>query len=211
MGCHFLFQGDLLDQRLNLHLLHWQVDSLSLSHLGRQFAQAAVTNNHKLGGLMKMYCLDILKVRAQKQDVRKAGSSRELCGKPLSQLTEGCLHIHMAFVIHLSPHFLIFQGHSSNRSKAYCNKLIITWLYLLRLYHQVNLPHEQRMCGAGAAKRRYPMSKVRSSDREEIPQVQGKRNPSRTVGTERGHQRAERLKPQSQKTSQSDHMDHSIV
>ena len=126
MGCHFLFQGDLLDQRLNLHLLHWQVDSLSLSHLGRQFAQAAVTNNHKLGGLMKMYCLDILKVRAQKQDVRKAGSSRELCGKPLSQLTEGCLHIHTAFVIHLSPHFLIFQGHSSNRSKAYCNKLIIT-------------------------------------------------------------------------------------
>ena len=35
MGCHCLFQGDLLDQRSNLHLLHWQVDSLSLSHLGR--------------------------------------------------------------------------------------------------------------------------------------------------------------------------------
>ena len=31
------------------------------------------------------------------------------------------------------------------------------------------------------------------------------------VGPERGHQRAERLKPQSQTTSQSDHMDHSLV
>ena len=32
-----------------------------------------------------------------------------------------------------------------------------------------------------------------------------KRNPSKTVGTARGHQRADRLKPQSQTTSQSDH------
>ena len=30
------------------------------------------------------------------------------------------------------------------------------------------------------------------------------------VGAERGHQRADRLKPQSQSTSQSDHMDHSL-
>ena len=38
-----------------------------------------------------------------------------------------------------------------------------------------------------------------------------KRNPGKTVGAERGHQRAYRLKPQSQKSSQSDHMDHSVV
>ena len=48
------------------------------------------------------------------------------------------------------------------------------------------------------------------SSYEEIPHVQGKRNPSKTVGSERGHQRADRLKPQSQKTSQSDYMDHSL-
>ena len=79
--------------------------------------------------------------------------------------------------------------------------------------------------------RRYPTSKVRSSSCEEIPQVQGKRaldssprscheaiphlqgkgNWSKTVGTKRGHQRADRLKPQSQTTSQSDHTDHSLV
>ena len=63
------------------------------------------------------------------------------------------------------------------------------------------LPHvqgkEQRLCFAGAAVKRYPTSKVR--------------NPSKMVGTERRHQRADRLKPQSQTTSQSDHMDHSLV
>ena len=34
MGCHFLLQGIFLTQRLNLRLLHWQADSLPLSHLG---------------------------------------------------------------------------------------------------------------------------------------------------------------------------------
>ena len=41
--------------------------------------------------------------------------------------------------------------------------------------------------------------------REEIPHAQGKRNPSRMVGVARGHQRADTLKPYSQKTSQSNH------
>ena len=38
---------------------------------------------------------------------------------------------------------------------------------------------------------------------EEIADIQGKKNPSKMVGTERGHQRADRLKPQAQTTSQS--------
>ena len=33
-GCHFLHQAIFLTQGLNLHLLHWQADSLSLSHQG---------------------------------------------------------------------------------------------------------------------------------------------------------------------------------
>ena len=40
---------------------------------------------------------------------------------------------------------------------------------------------------------------------EEITHAQGKRNPSKTVGVARGHQRADTLKPYSQKTSQSNH------
>ena len=52
-----------------------------------------------------------------------------------------------------------------------------------------------------AAVKRYPSSKVRSSGslcwsgREDISHVQGKRNPSKTVGVARGHQRADTLKP----------------
>ena len=51
----------------------------------------------------------------------------------------------------------------------------------------------------------FPTFKVRRGDGEEIPLVQGKRNPSKTVGIARGHQRADTLKPYSQKTSQSNH------
>ena len=43
------------------------------------------------------------------------------------------------------------------------------------------------------------------SSREEIPHAQGKRNPSKMLGVARGHQRADTLKPYSQKTSQSNH------
>ena len=40
---------------------------------------------------------------------------------------------------------------------------------------------------------------------EEIPHAQAKRNPSKMVGVARRHQRANTLKPYSQKTSQSNH------
>ena len=46
------------------------------------------------------------------------------------------------------------------------------------------------------------MALMHCRSREERPHVQGKRNPSKTVGTERGDQRADRLKLQSQTTSQ---------
>ena len=43
------------------------------------------------------------------------------------------------------------------------------------------------------------------SRHEEIPHAQGKKNPSKMVGVPRRHQRADTLKPYSQKTSQSNH------
>ena len=49
------------------------------------------------------------------------------------------------------------------------------------------------------------MAELCWSSREEIPQSQGKRNPSKMVGVARGHQRADTLKPYSQETSQSNH------
>ena len=45
------------------------------------------------------------------------------------------------------------------------------------------------------AERSYSTFKVRRGGGEEIPLVQGKRNPSKMVGVARGHQRADTLKP----------------
>ena len=42
---------------------------------------------------------------------------------------------------------------------------------------------------------RYPTPKIRRRGCDEIPHAQGKRNPSKMVGVERGHQRADTLKP----------------
>ena len=70
-------------------------------------------------------------------------------------------------------------------------------------------PRSGGCVGAGGLRRATPRSrsggatssKVRSSgfalleQCEEIPHVQGKRNPNKTVGVARGHQRADGLKP----------------
>ena len=56
----------------------------------------------------------------------------------------------------------------------------------------------------------WPGSAGAASGQEEILHVQGQRNLSKAVDTERGHQRADRLKPQSQKTNQSNHMDNKL-
>ena len=48
VGCHFLLQGIFLTQGLDthlLHLLHWQGDSLPLSHLRSQFQFSSVTQS----------------------------------------------------------------------------------------------------------------------------------------------------------------------
>ena len=52
----------------------------------------------------------------------------------------------------------------------------------------------------GVAVRRYLLSRIRAaaalcwSSREEISHIQGKRNPIKTVGVVRGHQRADTVK-----------------
>ena len=44
VGCHFLLQGIFLTHGLNSCLLHWQVDSLPLSHLGNPESFLIVLN-----------------------------------------------------------------------------------------------------------------------------------------------------------------------
>ena len=50
VGCHFILQGILQIQGWNLHLLHWQVDSLPLCYLG-SFYQASADVIFRMGKL----------------------------------------------------------------------------------------------------------------------------------------------------------------
>ena len=52
---HFLLQRIILTQGLNLHLLHWQVDSSSLSHQGRP--------HHRISNVKKELRLSLLEDR----------------------------------------------------------------------------------------------------------------------------------------------------
>ena len=54
---------------------------------------------------------------------------------------------------------------------------------------------EWRLHGQRRAERSYSTFQVRRGGHEEIPLVQGWRNPSKMVGVARGHQRADTLKP----------------
>ena len=48
MGCYFLLQRIFLTQELNpglLRLLHWQVNSLPLCHLGNPISYSSLSNN----------------------------------------------------------------------------------------------------------------------------------------------------------------------
>ena len=70
----------------------------------------------------------------------------------------------------------------------------LTWLIMIHIQGQERWPWEDTprpRWGAAAA--------LCWRSHEEIPHVQGKRNPSKTVGAERGYQRPDRLKPQSRK------------
>ena len=54
---------------------------------------------------------------------------------------------------------------------------------------------EWRLIRRRRAERSYSTFKVRRGGCEERPHVQGKRNPSKTVGVARRHQRTDTLKP----------------
>ena len=61
VGCHFLLQGIFPTQGLNpclLHLLHWQADSLPLSHLERPFLNLTLNKLMPQANLQVDYSLD---------------------------------------------------------------------------------------------------------------------------------------------------------
>ena len=118
------------------------------------------------------------------------------------------LFLHWSPVAYWAPTAL---GSLSFSVLSFC--LFILFMGFSRQENWSGLPFPSPVDLAAPAEKKYPMSKVRSkgctcwSSHKEKPHVQGNGNPSKTGGTKRGHQRADRLKPKSQKTSQSDHMD----
>jgi len=64
VGCHFLLQGIFLTQKSNLHLLHWQEDSLPKYHLGNPFLSCEVKVTQSQWTLCNpMDCHGILQAR----------------------------------------------------------------------------------------------------------------------------------------------------
>ena len=59
VGCHFLLQGIFLTQGLNLHLLHWQTDSLLLSHQGTPIAAQGITKSMDFRGRETRVCSSV--------------------------------------------------------------------------------------------------------------------------------------------------------
>jgi len=58
-GCHILLQGIFLTQGLNPRLLHWQLDSLPLSHLGSPsyFVTPTVNIFYNYGSVQSLSCV----------------------------------------------------------------------------------------------------------------------------------------------------------
>ena len=48
VGCHFFLQGIFPTQGSNLHLLHWQADSLPLNHQGSPKCYLASADSHSI-------------------------------------------------------------------------------------------------------------------------------------------------------------------
>ena len=63
VGCHFLLQGIFLTQESNPHLLHWQGDSLPLSHQG-SLAINATRETRELIGVIHMNEVEAKNFRA---------------------------------------------------------------------------------------------------------------------------------------------------
>ena len=68
VGCHFLLQDVFPTQGLNLPLLHYQVDSLPLSHLERPPATISGANHYKKNQAVLASAAHILKLERYRED-----------------------------------------------------------------------------------------------------------------------------------------------
>ena len=93
LGCHFLLQGIFSTQGLNPHLLHWQTDSLLLSHPGNQLfiyklRNAKMARKHSPFWLSKKWGWN----QSQLAEVGQLKSEGKLwCISQLSSIAQSCL------------------------------------------------------------------------------------------------------------------------
>ena len=95
-------------------------------------------------------------------------------------------------MLSFKPTFSLSSGHSQDcLTRAGCNGP-----HSRSVAERSNpMSKERWLCQCRKAERSYSTFKVRRGGGEEIPLVQGKRNPSKTVGVVREHHRADTLKP----------------
>ena len=113
--CHFLLQGIFLTQEWNLHLLHWQADSLPLSHLGSpqshlilNYSICCLGDSHcqaKVSGLGRA-CL------SQRKILVSCIIRKDLAGRRFFICAEG------PFVIFYAGHNSYFPGFILHREDA---------------------------------------------------------------------------------------------
>ena len=68
VGCHFLLQEIFLTQGSNPRFLHWQADSLPLSHLG---SLTGNLHSHRMGPHQNLICMSSLKTPGTQQEDMK--------------------------------------------------------------------------------------------------------------------------------------------
>ena len=79
MGCHFLLQGIFPTQGLNwslLNLLHWQGESLPLSHLGSQ--DLGFIHKVEVGNWLKLYIRNIEKKMRAKNETEPTSTLKKI-------------------------------------------------------------------------------------------------------------------------------------
>ena len=127
MGCHFLLQGIFLNQESNLSFLHWQADSLPLSHQGSPpicilcsssgvliFFQSIFKNFHK-------FCFAIFVANSFQFNEVFFRTKGKYIYAPISQFLTKCLNIVIAISLHqfvfffLTFHFILGYSQVDSR------------------------------------------------------------------------------------------------
>ena len=153
MGCHFLLQGIIPTQGSNLCLLHWQADSLPLSHLGSpsllnawMHACSSQLNRPRpcsaVSSLLHVHCQDILRWLWIKHSLLVPQSVHSTWLDALSLSIRYPTYIYWASTMQQALCFEFFQwfnGYTHNINSQYLYTLSLALLSKGIFWLQLNL------------------------------------------------------------------------